>query len=389
MIGADAEFIVQRCILAEPDEFDEEEAASRERRGVVMGAVQSGKTASMLAVIAKSLDAGVDAVVVLGGTRTALWLQTWERVLGQLDTLEAKNRRRVMLPTVDPTGMTNGAAGPSLYVLNPNQVTRALDLNRPIIVVAMKQVAHLERVARTLREVVYPAVQRVGRPYHLLVVDDEADDSSIDESGPHHRSQLSGAPGSAPHRRLVGVAAAPGDPRHSGETYQPPTSPTRRRPRRTFCRTRATRLRPRTLWCACVLRERRATRTGGSPDSESPKELPVGTRAATSTTRRSRLYPCAPPSTNCPRKNNSRTQVRGSWLPAAFGWCEQVEPRRPPPRSSAIRDCSRGKGGQRTGDVDVGAPVCGNGGPFQHGPPAARMVRRTWSGRRRGPCIRR
>ena len=182
VIGADAEFIVQRCILAEPDPLGEDETESRERRGVVMGAVQSGKTASMLAVIAKSLDAGVDAVVVLGGTRTALWLQTWERLLGQLDTLDGKYRRRIMLPTIDPSGITNGAAGPSLYVLNPNQVTRALDRNRPIIVVAMKQVAHLERVARTLREVVYPAVQRAGRPYHLLVVDDEADDSSIDES---------------------------------------------------------------------------------------------------------------------------------------------------------------------------------------------------------------
>ena len=182
VVGADAEFIVQRCILAEPDRADEDDTASRERRGVVMGAVQSGKTASMLAVVAKSLDAGVNAVVVLGGTRTALWLQTWERLLGQLDTLEEKHRRRVMLPTIDPSGITNGAAGPNLYVLNENQVTRALNRDRPIIIVAMKQVAHLERVARTLREVVYPAVQRAGRPYHLLVVDDEADDSSIDES---------------------------------------------------------------------------------------------------------------------------------------------------------------------------------------------------------------
>ena len=182
VIEADAEFIVQRCILAELDELDEDEAPSRERRGVVMGAVQSGKTASMLAVIAKSLDAGVNAVVVLGGTRTALWLQTWERVLNQLDTLDGRHRRRIMIPAVDPSSVTNGATGPNLYVLNPNQVARALQLERPMIIVAMKQVAHLERVARTLREVVYPAVQRAGRPYHLLVVDDEADDSSIDES---------------------------------------------------------------------------------------------------------------------------------------------------------------------------------------------------------------
>lgn len=182
VIGADAEFIVQRCILADAEEPDGDETPSGERRGVVMGAVQSGKTASMLAVIAKSLDAGVDAVVVLGGTRTALWLQTWERLLGQLDTLEGKHRRRILLPTIDPSGVTNGATGQGLYILNPSQVDRALKQHRPIIIVAMKQVAHLERVARTLREVVYPAVQHAGRPYHLLVVDDEADDSSIDES---------------------------------------------------------------------------------------------------------------------------------------------------------------------------------------------------------------
>jgi hypothetical protein len=182
VIGADAEFIVQRCILAESDEPDEDETPSRERRGVVMGAVQSGKTASMLAVIAKALDAGVDAVVVLGGTRTALWLQTWERLLRQLDTLDGKHRRRILVPTVDPRRITNGAPAPNLYVLNPIQVTRAVEHRRPIIIVAMKQVAHLERAARTLREVVYPAVRRAGRPYHLLVVDDEADDSSIDES---------------------------------------------------------------------------------------------------------------------------------------------------------------------------------------------------------------
>ena len=63
-----------------------------------MGAVQSGKTASMLAVIAKALDAGVDAVVVLAGTRTALWQQTFERLVSQLDTFDQPWTRRVFVP---------------------------------------------------------------------------------------------------------------------------------------------------------------------------------------------------------------------------------------------------------------------------------------------------
>ena len=43
------------------------------RSGLVMGSVQSGKTASMLGVAAMSLDAGTDILVVLAGTRLALW----------------------------------------------------------------------------------------------------------------------------------------------------------------------------------------------------------------------------------------------------------------------------------------------------------------------------
>lgn len=63
---------------------DERWPASRERSGVVVGAVQSGKTASMIGMIARSLDRAVNVVVVLGGRQTALWRQTTERVRAQL-----------------------------------------------------------------------------------------------------------------------------------------------------------------------------------------------------------------------------------------------------------------------------------------------------------------
>ncbi|WP_137293549.1 Z1 domain-containing protein [Nocardioides dongxiaopingii] len=183
VISADASFIVDRCIFADPvGTGEEDEVPSRERRGVVMGAVQSGKTASMLAVIAKSLDAGIDAVVVLGGTRTVLWLQTWERLLAQVDTHENRHLRRVMLPTASPTNIAEDGMRPGLYNLTSQQAKRAVANKRPIVVVAMKQVAHLERVAHTLREVVYPAVASADRPFRLLVIDDEADDSSIAEN---------------------------------------------------------------------------------------------------------------------------------------------------------------------------------------------------------------
>ena len=154
--------------------------ASRERRGVVMGAVQSGKTASMMAVIAKGLDAGVDGVIVLAGTRTALWLQTLQRIDDQLDRLPKQATARLRLP---PPGQRELAGGElaSLYAFTDQQAERTLSKGRPLLAVVMKNVAHLEQLSRTLHQTLYPALEAAGRDFHLLVIDDEADDSSIDD----------------------------------------------------------------------------------------------------------------------------------------------------------------------------------------------------------------
>jgi hypothetical protein len=184
VLADDADFIVQRCVLA-PDLGHGAHAwsDSRERSGAVMGAVQSGKTASMLAVIAKAIDGGVNGVVVLGGTRTSLWLQTWERLRAQLDTFPDRPSRRLMLPAGDPQHVAAGSFSLATgYSMTDQLAARALARKMPIIAVVLKQVDHLQRLAATLHEVVYPQVHKTGRPFHLLVVDDEADDSSIGEN---------------------------------------------------------------------------------------------------------------------------------------------------------------------------------------------------------------
>ena len=93
-----------------------------------MGSVQSGKTASLIGVVAKSLDRGVDIVVVLAGTRLALWKQTYERISSQLDTwTEASDSdrrlKRVFLP--NPAMLIDIDGLPpldSLYFEMPNLV---------------------------------------------------------------------------------------------------------------------------------------------------------------------------------------------------------------------------------------------------------------------------
>ena len=116
VIGADAEHIVDRGIFGAGEPGTNGWPESRERQGLVMGAVQSGKTASMMAVAAKALDRGVDALVVLGGTRTALWRQTFERLVAQLDTLERPEHRREIIPRPDLV-RAGGGAPADLYAL--------------------------------------------------------------------------------------------------------------------------------------------------------------------------------------------------------------------------------------------------------------------------------
>lgn len=183
VIEADARHIVEQGVFAAGPAGDGRWPHGRIRTGAVMGAVQSGKTASMIAVAALALDAGVDVVVVLAGTRTALWLQTAERIFGQLDLLPHKTSRRYVLPALASLTARGGADAGSAYRLTSQQVERAVEKRRPLIAVVMKHVAHLAEMASTLHEL-YDSAGRSGRAFHVLVIDDEADDSSVvDEEG--------------------------------------------------------------------------------------------------------------------------------------------------------------------------------------------------------------
>lgn len=181
-IYADSAFIVHRGLFGagRPDEGGW--PAGRTRTGLVMGSVQSGKTASMFGVSALALDAGVDIVVMLAGTRLSLWRQTYERLMEQLDCGEegvAKANRRLLCPA--PGSVLSGSPGSlrDVYRIPSAQVRRKLGRKEPVIVVAMKQTDHLYALGTTLRSSVFPAVRESGRPIHMLVLDDEADDGSV------------------------------------------------------------------------------------------------------------------------------------------------------------------------------------------------------------------
>ena len=181
-VEADSRYILQRGIMSADTAKPEDWSSRRSRTGLVMGSVQSGKTASMLGVSALAIDNGIDIIVVLAGTRLSLWRQTYERLVQQLDSGEEsaqKIKRRLLCP---PPGIALSEQAHPLqatYRLPPAQVRQRLSQGRPLIIVAMKQTDHLHALAASLRANVFSAVKELDRTVQMLVLDDEADDGSI------------------------------------------------------------------------------------------------------------------------------------------------------------------------------------------------------------------
>lgn len=187
VLEADARYIIEKALPSPQSGSDSPGwPETRVRTGMVVGSVQSGKTASMLGVAALALDAGVDLLILLAGTRVSLWLQTYERLLKQLDgsTVEDAYRRskhRLILPQPDDI-LNEVRADPRRYFQKP-LARQALRTGRPIICVIPKEDDHLLIMRRFFAEVItddYLATR--DRPYSILLLDDEADDASVLDS---------------------------------------------------------------------------------------------------------------------------------------------------------------------------------------------------------------
>ncbi|MEG8024330.1 hypothetical protein QP162_07550 [Sphingomonas aurantiaca] len=187
VLEVDARHIVERALPSNGSGIDTSKWPDDGlRTGMVVGSVQSGKTASMLAVASLALDQGVDVVVLLAGTRVGLWLQTYERMLSQLDgsardTAYARAGDRLILPQPEDV-LSPNRLGPTSY-LKASKATLAVRNGLPIIIVVPKLDEHLLYLARMLKSVLGPAnLDARPTPTTMLVLDDEADDASVLDS---------------------------------------------------------------------------------------------------------------------------------------------------------------------------------------------------------------
>lgn len=136
-------------------------------KGLVVGYVQSGKTANMTAVIAKAVDAGYNLIVLLGGVTNKLRAQTQRRLEG--DIVERHRHLWQLYTTADDDGD---------FVRPANGQFTLPVAGRAQLVVMKKETNRLEAFLRTIERT--PA--KVLRSLKTLIIDDECDQASVDAS---------------------------------------------------------------------------------------------------------------------------------------------------------------------------------------------------------------
>lgn len=165
-----------------------------DRRGLVVGHVQSGKTSSYSALICKAADAGYKIIVVLAGMHNNLRSQTQIRLEEAFLGYETSPNR----DPAGPLGVFFEDRDPSIH---PNCATtreESGDFNaaaarrsvspeqRPWLFVVKKNKSVLTRLLKWMRSshvshATDPATgRRIATNLPLLVIDDEADNASVD-----------------------------------------------------------------------------------------------------------------------------------------------------------------------------------------------------------------
>ncbi|WP_440165096.1 Z1 domain-containing protein [Arthrobacter sp. SAFR-044] len=166
-----------------------------ERRGLVAGQVQSGKTSNYVGLLNKALDAGYKLVIVMAGAHDSLRSQTQQRINeGVLGFNTAETFSGSGLSSKTGVGLK---AGPNLLINCSTTVESSGDFKLtvakqahqaiggdPTVLVVKKNASILRNVytwATGLQHIIDPETgKKIVPGVPLLVLDDEADYASID-----------------------------------------------------------------------------------------------------------------------------------------------------------------------------------------------------------------
>lgn len=172
----------------------------RLRRGLIIGDVQSGKTATYTGLICKAADAGYKVVILLTGITENLRRQTQERIDEGIVGITLKKEGKVEKSLRVGVGLDNQQIKATSvtstlndFVGNCNKITMSLASNSLVLFVIKKNVSVLQRLLNWLREQnIDPVKGYVDVP--MLLIDDEADNASVntrkEETDPTRTNKL-------------------------------------------------------------------------------------------------------------------------------------------------------------------------------------------------------
>jgi hypothetical protein len=159
-----------------------------DRRGLVVGDVQSGKTSNYAALACKAADAGYRIIIILAGVHESLRMQTQIRMdeafLGyRTDATRALTGVGLLDPSVTALAATARSQKGDFNKIVAGQLVIPEDIGSPVMLVVKKNAnmlrnlhAWLEKVAKN----VDGSGRRVIRNAPALIIDDESDNASVD-----------------------------------------------------------------------------------------------------------------------------------------------------------------------------------------------------------------
>lgn len=158
------------------------------RRGLLLGDIQSGKTANYIAVMNKAADVGYKVIILLTGTIESLRRQTQERVdegfIGRSSKAYLQRNSQTIKKGVGSkdsrrfaTGFTTESSDFKTAVVRNMNASLKNMTNEPVVFVLKKNAKTLQNLIGWLED--YNTNNRGAIDLPLLLIDDEADNASI------------------------------------------------------------------------------------------------------------------------------------------------------------------------------------------------------------------
>lgn len=160
-----------------------------DRRGMVMGHVQSGKTANYIGVVTKAADAGYRVIIIIAGLQNKLRDQTQRRVDEGFIGFSSLAGKRKQLPqqSILGVGRYDSRRRPSAFTTSHRDFHKGIaeSLNVPLQNLSEPAVFVIKKNPSTLQNLIdwlkthnsHLGTETIQEP--MLLIDDEADNASI------------------------------------------------------------------------------------------------------------------------------------------------------------------------------------------------------------------